>query len=498
MNLYIKRLCAAIVSLALLRTAVNGAALPEQWNLSDAPYGIAVQTAWDKGFTGEGIRLALIDSGVNAAHEDLRNINIEQGWNVIDNNDDTSDNLGHGTVVAGIIAADRNNGVGISGICDGVTIVPIKAFDSSLTNVKHITAAIYKAVDEFDCDVINLSLGVSTDTPALREAVEYAASKNVIIVSAVGNSGESDAAQLLYPAAYDVVVGVGAHGQDGQVSSFSHINSSVLVTAPGEQLYSLDAKDTDGYRTVNGTSFAAAQVSALAVLAKTYDREMNVAEFQRQLESSAVDAGPAGYDTAYGYGMVNVPRLLAALEALPEYRDTAEHWARENIQFCTERGLMSGTAPRQFSPDLPLSRAMIVTILWRLEGSPDGHQSLAFHDIHTGDWFFDAVAWAAETSIVSGYLDGTFGPDDSVTREQLAAVIYRYAKYRGTAEQPVSLPSGYTDWNDVSPYAADAVSWAIENGIMRGKTAETFVPKGQATRAEAATILRNFLTKITL
>lgn len=501
MKLHFQKMCAAVLSFALIFASVSTSSYaiagPSQWNLADDGYGIGVQAAWDQGFTGDGVRLALIDSGINADHEDFQGVDIEQGYNVIEQNTDTSDRFGHGTVVAGIIAANSHNGIGITGICDGVTIVPIKCFDSSTTNVRHVVEGIYRAVDDFQCDVINLSLGVSADMQALREAVDYAVSKGVIIISAVGNNGNTAPTQLLYPAAYDNVIGVGAYGHNGEICSFSHINNSVFVTAPGEDLYSLDANTTDGYRVVSGTSFAAAQVSALAVLVKAYDKQITATQFQELLKTSAQDAGPTGYDLSYGYGMISIPRLLQALSALPEYRDITGHWAMESITYCAERGLLSGTAKGQFSPDLTLTRAMIVSVLWRIAGSPNAGPDAHFADVADGAWFSDAVYWATEKSIVSGYGNDRFGPDDPVTREQLASIFYRYAAYLNIV-QPAAEPNGYSDWTEISPYAVEAFSWAVANGIIRGKTAETVVPCGLATRAEAATILRNFLTAFDL
>lgn len=464
-----------------------------QWNLGNSGYGISVNAAWELGLDGSGIRIALIDSGINAAHEDLQEINIESGYNVIKQNTDTTDNYGHGTVIAGIIAANSHNNIGISGICDGVTIVPIKCFDSSLSNVKNVISGIYMAVDEFHCDVINLSLGVSSDTPTLREAVAYAASKDVIIVSAVGNNGDSTPTQLLYPAAYEDVVGVGAHDREGNICSFSHINTSVFVTAPGEGLYSLDANDTKSYRTVNGTSFAAAQVSAMAVIAKSYDKNISVAEFKELLKTSSVDAGQAGYDTSYGYGMVSIPRMIQALKELPPYHDITGHWAQENIEFCSDLGLLSGTGSGKFSPDMTLTRAMIVSILWRMEGSPTANINTSFTDVPDDVWFAPAVYWAAENGIVSGYGNGIFLPDSPVTREQLASIFYRYADHQGR-DMATTIPNGYSDWTQISAYAAEPFAWCISNGILRGKTESAVVPQGLATRAETATILRNYVT----
>lgn len=463
----------------------------EQWNLTGAN-GIHSAAAEQYGLTGSGVKIAIIDSGINRDHDDLQSVNIETGYNVIDNSTETTDNFGHGTFVAGIIAGNSHNEIGIDGICDDVTIVPIKCFDSTLTNTKNVVSGIYKAVDDYQCDVINLSLGVSMDLPELKEAVDYAASKNVIVVAAVGNNGETQPEQLIYPAAYDSVIGVGAHDKDGNICAFSHTNSSVYVTAPGEDLFSLSANGSTEYSIVSGTSFASAHVAAMAVIAKSYDKSITVEEFKILLANSATDMGAPGYDTSYGYGMVSVTAMIENLQSLPAFRDISDHWAKDNIEYCYEMGLMSGVEDGIFQPDGTLTRAMIVSILWRLDGSPATSGSIAFSDVETGSWYELAVKWAAENAVVSGYGDGLFGPNDNVTREQLATILYGYASYKNMDLTSVT-PVGYTDWGQISTYALEPVSWAITNHIISGKTADTVVPQGFATRAEAATLLRNFL-----
>lgn len=487
------RALAWALAVSCLSTAVFGLSDVWQWNLSGS-YGIGAESAWQRGMTGNGVRVAVIDSGVNADHIDLQGVEIEQGYNVIDHNTDTADHQGHGTIITGIIAANTENSIGINGICDDVTIIPIKCFEDTAANVKRVTEGIYLAVDDFQCDVINLSMGVSTDLSILRDAVDYAASKGVIIVSAVGNNGETAPEQMNYPAAYNNVIGVGAHDQNGQVCAFSPANSSVFVTAPGEDLISLSAQENDGYMRVGGTSYATAHVTAMAALAKSQVPTMTVADFRELLKRSAVDAGPEGYDTAYGYGMVSVPGLLRELDALPMYRDIADHWARESIEFCSKMGLLSGTGDNLFSPETSLTRAMIVSILWRMEGSPVSPEDLHFSDVPADSWFSGAVGWAAGQGIVSGYGEDRFGPDDSLTREQMAAIFYRYAAYRGLV-QPAELPGEYSDWSQVSAYAAEPLAWAVANGLVSGKTEYTIEPRSPATRAEAALALHQYITR---
>ena len=169
--------------------------------------------------------------------------------------------------------------------------------------------------------------------------------------------------------------------------------------------------------------------------------------------------------------------------------DTA--WYNQAVGYVYGSGMMSGTDSTAFSPDSPTSRGMIVTILHRMQGTPSA-SGASFADVPAGQWYADAVAWASANKIVSGYENGNFGPDDPITREQMAAILYRYAaynRYDSTASGDVSV---FSDGDKVSAYALDAVSWAVGAGLLQGAGGNTLSPNGGATRAQAATILMRF------
>ncbi len=498
-QIIMRKICAAAAAVSVCVSALcapvaavqesNETELP--WNLRESGYGIGISDAWAQNFRGRGVRVALIDSGITSTHEDLRGIQIETGYNVIDQTTDVTDHFGHGTQIAGILAANTKNDLGIYGLCDEVTIVPIKCFDSALTQVKNVVEGIYLAVDTYDCDVINLSLGITKDSDALRQAVEYAVSKNVIIVAAVGNNGERDPSQALYPAAYDGVVGVGAYAEDGAICKFSHINSTVDVTAPGDQIVTLDRLSDQAYCTVSGTSFAVPHVTALAVMAKQSDPEMTVSDFETLLRQTARDAGAPGYDTSYGYGMVSAANLIRELQSPPVYPDIRGHWARESIEYCAENGILSGTTDGTFLPENQVTRGMVVAALWRLAGEPAA-ASAGFEDVSDSAWYSAAVNWAAENGIVSGFDATHFGPEQNVTREQLAAILYGFARYSGK-DLSAQTPEQYSDWEKLSKYAVEPMAWAVTHGIISGNTAQLISPEGSATRGQLAAILHRYL-----
>ena len=181
-----------------------------------------------------------------------------------------------------------------------------------------------------------------------------------------------------------------------------------------------------------------------------------------------------------------------AEEPLPFTDVASDAWYAQAAAYVYRQGLMSGTAQDRFSPDLTTNRAMLVTILYRLAGSPAVDGGSAFTDVSGGDWFASGVAWASANGIVTGYGDGRFGPNDPITREQMAAILYRYAGFAGQSTAGRADLSGYTDAGQVSPYAAEAMGWAVDRGLITGVSAGTLAPGGSATRAQVATILMRF------
>lgn len=191
--------------------------------------------------------------------------------------------------------------------------------------------------------------------------------------------------------------------------------------------------------------------------------------------------------------------------ACAAFADIAEHWAKDYICFAVESGLMNGVGEDRFAPDSLLSRGMLVTVLYRADGSPeitDSQQAAGFADVEDGKWYADAVAWASANGIVTGYTsaDGSqqlFGPDNSITREQFAAIMYRYAKYKGCdiAEGGTEAQK-YSDYGEISSYAKSAVEWAVSTGLITGVSDTRLAPQGSATRAQTAAILQRFAEKI--
>lgn len=173
-------------------------------------------------------------------------------------------------------------------------------------------------------------------------------------------------------------------------------------------------------------------------------------------------------------------------------------WYHDGIHFCLDNGMMAGYGNGIFGPNNQLSRAMLVQILYNCENHPTVTGGSVFDDVADGAWYCDAVTWAAENGIVGGYGNGKYGPDDPITREQLAAILWRYAKYKGydvSVGEDTNILS-YTDAFEISEYAVPAFQWACGAGVIEGVTKSTLVPQGNATRAQAATMLMRFVTII--
>lgn len=172
-------------------------------------------------------------------------------------------------------------------------------------------------------------------------------------------------------------------------------------------------------------------------------------------------------------------------------------WYHDGIHFCLENGMMVGVGDNKFSPNGTTSRGMIVTILYRLENEPEVTAENPFDDVEADRWYTDAVIWAAENKIVEGYGNGKFGPNDDITREQLAAILYRYAQFKGidvSVGEDTNILS-FPDATEVSEWATASMQWAVGSGIINGKDGK-LVPKGDASRAEAATMLQRFCENV--
>lgn len=229
--------------------------------------------------------------------------------------------------------------------------------------------------------------------------------------------------------------------------------------------------------------------------------DLTVAD-SRGNELALTDKGNGRYTFRMPSGRVTVEAVFTAVESGHECLSLAftdldvTAWYHEAVDYALENGLMGGYGSGLFAPNKSLSRAMLCQILYNLEDRPAAGQN-AFDDVAADAWCAGAVAWANANGIVGGYGDGCFGPSDPITREQLAAILWRYARYKGydTAQGGMAVRE-FSDYESISGYAVDAMTWAVNTGVVGGYGDQTLRPQNGATRAQAAQMLMNFLRSV--
>lgn len=273
-------------------------------------------------------------------------------------------------------------------------------------------------------------------------------------------------------ATYAVTVGNAEHGKVTASPSRASSGTPVTITVTPDEGYELEKL------TVTDSKGSEVKLTDKGNGKYTFDMPNTKVEIRAVFRKIAPvwENCPGGVDCpAYSYGDV----------------DTSA-WYHEAVDYVLVNGLMSGYGNGVFGPNDHLSRAQLCQILYNKEGRPAVTGSSAFTDVADGAWYADAVTWAAENGIVGGYGGGLFGPEDNITREQLAAILYRYAQTKGYDTASGADLSAYGDASDVSSWAIPAMQWACGTGVIMGVTESTLLPQGSATRAQVATMLMRF------
>lgn len=209
-------------------------------------------------------------------------------------------------------------------------------------------------------------------------------------------------------------------------------------------------------------------------------------------------------DTKYTFtmprGAVKIAATFAEEEAvstLPFNDVDVDDWFYNAVKYAYDNGMMSGVGNSLFAPDSDLNRAMLVQVLWNLEGNPTASTTTAYSDVASNAWYYNAVQWAAAEGIAGGYGDGIYGPEDNITREQMALMLYRYAQYKSyDTTQSGADVQAFSDYEEISDWALEGMTWAVSAGLLGGKGDGVLDPTGNATRAEVAQILMNFCENI--
>ncbi len=408
------------------------------------------------------VRVAFIDSGVSTKHLDASR--VAAGENLIFPARDTDDRVGHGTATAGILLGSAE--LGIPALAAEAVVVPLVCYDTYPSGVaergdaKLLADAIRRAVDNYDCRIVNISMGIAADDPDLAAAVAYAEEKGVLLVSAVGNDYENAPDTAYYPAAYDSVVGVGAY--DGaDVAAFSG-RIGVSVVAPGVGIAAVTNRNEAKAVRRSGTSYACAYVTGVLADMLAADSTLTAADARTALYAAARDVGEPGFDAASGYGLVTA--AYGFVDVHPA------DWFYDSVQMLTARGIVTGVSRTVFAPDGAMTHGDFVTLLWRACGAP-------------GE---SAAAWAAEAGIADADAEVRTAP---LAREDAAILLWRYAAYLGMERWRRAPADTFADSGEFSIDAVAPIAWAAEYGIFRGTGARIFAPHATLTRAEAAVLL---------
>jgi exopolysaccharide biosynthesis protein len=313
---------------------------------------------------------------------------------------------------------------------------------------------------------------------------------------------------------YSAEGGIGSVDQNGLFTAETAGSGSVSVSGGGLTAASVsvrvaDTPDTitvkNGSKTVSGLNMKVGETADLSASAYLNHVKLIASDdcFTWSVTGSAgtIDAnglftasqsaGEGTISVTAGGKTVSIPVTVRQNGSFDDVFTT--DWYYEAAEYVNSAGLITGTADRVFSPSANVSRAMMATILWSAAGKPSA-SSEGFKDVDSGAWYAQAVAWAQSEGIAAGYADGCFRPAQSISREQMAGMLYKYESVKNGAPAAAGDLSGYADAASVSPWAQPAVSWCISRGVISGMTANTIEPNGTATRAQCAVIMQKYIT----
>ena len=301
----------------------------------------------------------------------------------------------------------------------------------------------------------------------------------------------------------------GWYDGSSRMSSPYKVMKDVILTAEwdyngsssssGSTRYTVSVEDTDN-GSVKVSPTRASKGSTVTVTVKPdegYELDKLTVTDKNGDSVKLTDKGDGKYTFQMPASKVTVEAVFTAVEPEPEglpFTDvTSGDWFYDAVAYVYDKGMMEGTTDTTFAPAMNLTRSMIAQVLYNLEERPEAPGAAGFPDVAAGAWYADAVNWAAARGIVKGYDTGAFGPEDSVTREQLAAILYRYAQAKGydTTQGGMAVRE-FSDSASISDWAQEAMAWAVNAQVLSGKGNGVLDPQGTATRAEVAQMLMNF------
>lgn len=452
---------------------------------------IKAPSALKTGYTGKGVKIAVIDSGINSQHPDLK---VTGGASMIDGSSPFNDGAGHGTHVAGVIAA-LNNSIGVIGTAPDAELYSVKVLASNgAGTLEDVLDGLQWAINQ-KMDIINLSLTTGSNIPELQAMLKKANDLGIIVVAAAGNIESVNAngtfvqeqQDVLYPARYSSVIAVGSTDTNNRLSGFSYRGPSVELAAPGEGIYStfstLATTGHDDYKISQGTSVSTPFVSAVFAQYKEAYPHLTNSQLRETVKRAVIDLGPKGKDDSFGNGLVQ--SLQSKVPLFPDLR--MNYWYSDSIQFIFDRGVVTGFPDGTYRPETTITRADAMTMIGRAIGLKTDASSHYFKDVKTGSYAAGYINKAYELGYIKGITNDSFQPEAPIKRGDMALIMKRVFDLTS---------SGGSSFSDVSAskYYAEAIQAAYENGIVQGyKIDNTFRPEAPITRAENAEILSKSL-----
>lgn len=450
-------------------------------------------------YTGAGVKVAILDSGIDVNHRDLKvkggycSLSFECASDV-----PYTDDNGHGTHVAGILAALKNS-TGLVGLAPSVDLYSVKAmnaFGSGTTD--SLVSGIEWAIKN-KMDIINMSITTDNNDVALGTALQTAYNKGILIVASVGNNGETANKSVLYPAKYSSVIGVGAVKNDLTKMPESAIGPEVEIVAPGDSILSTfpiewDYEDgrTDGYTRLSGTSMAAPHITGLLAIYKERFPKMTNVELRHLITSTAKDLGVKGRDNLYGFGLVQY------MPELPFSVNFTQTSATGKVVLSTSdtkllKVTMNGRSLKTTNGQLEIYGVKGKKEIYVTSEDAQKKQTVErryveftgpnYSDVKNSQPFSGSVGYLAGKNQIKGFQDGTFRPYTAINRGEAAVLIGRALGYSGTPTK--------TKFSDVSPssYASGYIDSAVKAKVISGFTDGTFRPEANVTRAEMAIMI---------
>lgn len=492
-------------------------------------YTTRITRAWNLVHADNTVTVATLDTGVDFDHADLEdNLLMDYAWDAYNSKPlsasvPNGDRIGHGTMVAGIISARANNGIGLAGASFNATILPVKVFNdtgapeattaSVLSGYKYVVdLATSKTVSNLR--VINTSFG-SYNTysssgyclkdEALRKAIVSAKNAGIVTVCSGGNGKDGKPrTDNIYPADFDECVAVTALNTDNTNCYWSDYNKKKNISAPGLLVTTTDA--TGGYSKASGTSMAAPIVSGVFALLFAAEPVATVDDACNAVYATATpisDAENDRTDISGSHGAIDASAAVEALEGLGRTAFSDVHpgeWFYNAVYFAKAHGIMNGVGDTgELQHSAPTTRAQAATVLYNVYSKGEVASSCNKPDVDQSEWYANAVNWCVAHGIMTGYDDGsnTFGPNDSLTREQMCKVLAIATKADYASADPAKY-NALLGTEETDEWARPFVVWAVDEGLVNGVDnhdgTHTLDPLGLVYRCQTAQIFTNAIT----